>query len=96
MSTQATFSVRMDATLKKQFDAFCSDFGMSASTAITVFAKAVVREQKIPFEIAASRKLASEEGKQAFLMMRAEAEKNGTQDMSLENINREIEAVRKQ
>ena len=48
---QATFSVRMDETLKKQFDALCSDFGMTASTAINVFAKAVVRERKIPFEI---------------------------------------------
>ena len=49
---QATFSVRMDETLKKQFDQLCSDFGMNASTAINVFARAVVRERKIPFEIA--------------------------------------------
>ena len=48
---QATFSVRMDETLKKQFDALCTDFGMTASTAINVFARAVVRERKIPFEI---------------------------------------------
>lgn len=48
---QATFSVRMDDSLKKQFDALCSDFGMTASTAINVFARAVVRERKIPFEI---------------------------------------------
>ena len=40
---QATFSVRMDENLKKQFDALCSDFGMTASTAINVFARAVVR-----------------------------------------------------
>ena len=48
---QATFSVRMDETLKRQFDTLCSDFGMTASTAINVFARAVVRERKIPFEI---------------------------------------------
>ena len=36
---QATFSVRMDETLKKQFDSLCSDFGMTASTAINVFAR---------------------------------------------------------
>jgi len=40
---QATFSVRMDETLKKQFDSLCQDFGMNASTAINVFARAVVR-----------------------------------------------------
>lgn len=50
---QAIFSVRMDDKLKKDFDSLCSDFGMSMSTAITVFAKAVVRERKIPFEISA-------------------------------------------
>ena len=51
---QSTFSIRMEDELKKEFDQMCSDFGMSMSTAITVFAKAVVRERKIPFEITAS------------------------------------------
>ena len=43
---QATFSIRMDESLKKQFDSLCSDFGMTASTAINVFARAVVRKEK--------------------------------------------------
>ena len=51
---QATFSVRMDETLKRQFDALCADFGMNATTAFNVFARAVVRERRIPFAIAAS------------------------------------------
>ena len=51
---QATFSVRMDETLKRQFDALCADFGMNATTAFNVFARAVVRERKIPFAIEAS------------------------------------------
>ena len=50
---QAAFSVRMDADLKKQFEALCKDFGMNVTTAITVFAKAVVREREIPFRVAA-------------------------------------------
>ena len=49
---QATFSIRMDEDLKKQLDAHCAEFGMTASTAFNVFARAVVRERKIPFEIA--------------------------------------------
>ncbi len=40
---QATFSVRMDEVLKQQFDALCADFGMSATTAFNIFARAVVR-----------------------------------------------------
>ena len=43
----------MDEELKKQFDKFCNDIGMSMTTAICVFAKKVVKEQKIPFEITA-------------------------------------------
>ena len=49
---QAAFSIRMDEKLKKQFEGLCSDFGMNVTTAFTIFAKAVVRERKIPFEIA--------------------------------------------
>ena len=44
----ATFSVRMDEKLKKQFDALCNDFGMTASTVFNVFVKTVVREHKPP------------------------------------------------
>lgn len=58
---QSTFSVRMDEKLKKSFDELCSDFGMSASTAFTIFAKAVVKERKIPFDIKASDPFYSEQ-----------------------------------
>ena len=48
--SQATFSVRMDETLKRQFDSLCADFGMNASTAINVFARAVV-SVKFPLKL---------------------------------------------
>lgn len=50
---QTTVSIRMDEDLKKQFDAFCSDIGMSMTTAICVFVKKAVRERRIPFDITA-------------------------------------------
>lgn len=31
---QATFSIRMDESLKNQFDNLCKEFGMNASTAL--------------------------------------------------------------
>lgn len=46
-------NIRMDADLKKQFEAFCADMGMSMSTAFNIFAKKTVREYRIPFEIGA-------------------------------------------
>ena len=48
---QQTFSIRMDAQLKKEFDALVEDMGMNVTTAFNIFARAVVREKKIPFEI---------------------------------------------
>ena len=48
---QTNISIRMDAELKRQFEEFCSDIGMSMTTAFTVFAKKAVRENKIPFEV---------------------------------------------
>lgn len=46
-------NIRMDSDLKKQFEAFCSDMGMTMTTAFNIFAKKVVREYRIPFEIGA-------------------------------------------
>lgn len=87
---QATFSVRMDEDLKRQFDILCADFGMNATTAFNVFARAVVRERRIPFEIQASSEADRAAGMSAFLALRAEAKANGGQDLSLEEINEEI------
>ena len=48
---QATLSVRLDSTDKRYFEEFCKAAGMSISTAINVFVKSVIKEQRIPFEI---------------------------------------------
>ena len=46
-----TFSVRMDSDVKRELDNFCSEVGMNTSTAINLFAKRVIRDKKLPFEI---------------------------------------------
>lgn len=89
---QATFSIRMDESLKKQFDKLCSDFGMNATTAFNVFAKKVVQERRIPFEISAPVDNTRSEAKAAFYEMRRLADENGLTDMSLDEINAEINA----
>lgn len=92
---QTTFSVRMDEALKKQFDALCSDFSMTASTAINVFAQAVVREYKIPFKITSSQLEITREGAMhAFLSLRTQVEENFPHGMTLEEINEEIHKIR--
>lgn len=105
---QTTFSIRMDSDLKKDFDKLCEDFGMSMSTAINVFARAVVRERRIPFDVAsadapayaADRRVFYNANPVASRMLRtmqqlsADAEKAGSADMTLDEINAEIAAAR--
>ena len=64
---------------------------MSMSTAINVFARTVVRERRIPFEIASPEpEITREKAMQAFMELREQAKKNKVQDMTLEEINEEI------
>ena len=48
----ATLTARVDEKDKSSFDSFCSNVGLNTSTAINLFVKAVLRENRIPFEIA--------------------------------------------
>lgn len=54
---QTTLHVRMDEEMKKMFDEFCNDLGMSMSTAVCLFVKQALKEQKIPFELKTSKKI---------------------------------------
>ena len=53
MAHTININIRMDADLKKQFEIFCADMGMTMTTAFNIYAKKVVREYRIPFEIGA-------------------------------------------
>ena len=46
-----TVSIRMEEDLKQNFENFCDDIGMTMSTAMNVFARQSLRENRIPFEI---------------------------------------------
>ena len=50
-ATTVSFSVRIDPVLKKQVDLFLENVGMSMSTAINLYLRKIVLEQRIPFEI---------------------------------------------
>jgi len=47
-------TIRMDPEIKDKFTELCEEFGMSANTAINVFARTVVRSGSIPFTISAN------------------------------------------
>ena len=93
--SQSTFSVRMEENLKTQFEDLCDSFGMNMNTAFNVFARAVVRERRIPFEIYEGKKEVTREGAlAAFDAIREKAIKDGVADMSLAEINAEITKTR--
>ena len=48
---QSVVSVRMDEELKQNFDQICQDLGLSMTTAITMLAKKMTREKRLPFEV---------------------------------------------
>ncbi len=51
MST-VNMSIRMDTELKKQAESMLSDMGLNMTTAMNMFLRQVVRQGRIPFEIA--------------------------------------------
>lgn len=102
---QTAMTVRLDSDVKSRFDSLCSEFGMSANTAFTIFVNAVIRYQKIPFEIEAAPKTSTITGKNnlvetqekainAVKSMRAKAQE--LPEMSLDEINEEIRLAREE
>lgn len=49
--SQTTVTIRMDDGLKKEFDTVCQSLGLSMTTAVTMLAKKMTRENRIPFEV---------------------------------------------
>ena len=97
---QTAFTVRMDSDTKKRFDELCKDFGMSTNTALNVFARTVVKQERIPFEVESQKEFEQRETSrrlgEVVDQLRAEAKKNGVADMSLEEINEIIKETRNQ
>lgn len=48
---QTLINIRIDEDLKKSFESVCQDLGINTTTAFTIFAKKMAREQRIPFDV---------------------------------------------
>lgn len=49
----ANLTIRLDTNDKEEFSSICEKIGLTVSAAFSVFVKAVIHEQKIPFELSA-------------------------------------------
>jgi len=99
MPETTNLSIRIDRDLKEEADQVFSSLGMNLTTAITVFVRQAVRQKKIPFEIA----LYPENDSKSIIMRDAMAAseriwqnsvRNGTDKLTLEEINAEIAEAR--
>lgn len=48
---QSMVNIRMDTELKKNMEEVCQELGLNMTTAITIFAKKMTRERRIPFDV---------------------------------------------
>ena len=48
---QTLVNFRIDEETKKQMEQICSELGITMSTAFNIFAKKVIREKRIPFDV---------------------------------------------
>ena len=86
-------TIRLDSVQKAKFDQLCEQFGMSANTAINIFVRTVIRSRSIPFTIKAEPDDSiREQAIKAFRDIRRDAQNRP--ELSLEEINEEINAVR--
>lgn len=103
---QTAFSIRMDEGLKQEFSQFCENIGMTMSTAFVVFAKAALRNRKIPFEIydyspisgaQPFQRVTSREAASAFENMRSQVQSQleDKPEPTIDEINAMIADVRK-
>ena len=91
-----TVTIRVDEQVKREFDEFCGDVGINMSAAVNMFIHAVIREQKIPFSVYSDRNKILRQGKEAFKRIQEESVKNGLSEMTMEKIDAEIAAARKE
>ena len=94
--SQTAFTVRMDADVKKRFDELCKDFGMSANTAFNMFARTVIKQERIPFDVESENQAKLQRAWEAIERMRASAIANGIADMPMEEIDEEIRQYREE
>ncbi len=74
---QATLSVRMNSDDKRRFEEFCDETGMNVSVAINMFVKAVLRENRLPFDVKTEDPFYREENRARLRKSMEQIEKTG-------------------
>lgn len=87
--------VRVEDSLKNEAAEVFERLGIDTSTAVRMFLKRAIMENGIPFRMTMPKSVYSaDRGYRALLEIGEESKRSGLSDMSLDEINAEIEAVR--
>lgn len=91
----SVMQVRIDDDLKAKAAAVYDDLGLDLPTAIRMFLKRSVVVNGVPFSMTLPRQAyKAERAVRAMQSLSEEAQRNGTADMTLDEINAEIAAAR--
>ena len=82
-------TVRIDEDVKREFDGFCDNVGINITTAFNMFIRATLRTRQLPFTVTdvEPSKQARKEFGEAFRALQEQSVINGTDKMSLDEIN---------
>ena len=93
--TTSLLQVRVEDSLKNEAANVFEHLGIDLSTAVRMFLKRAVLDNGIPFRMTLPKEpYRAERGYRAMQEISEAAERNSVSDMSLEEINAEIEASR--
>ena len=89
--------IRVDEDLKNEATSIFEQLGLDLPTAFRIFLKKSVEERGIPFSMrVTSEKKALKQANNILTMANKEAKKNKIQNLTLDEINAEIRAYRKE
>ena len=92
MGQQINVNIRMDSEVKKNADKLFNMLGLNLTTAVNAFVRQAIREQAIPFQIRVATPSTTHnellfEGKKILGELQEESVRNGTDNITLNEIN---------
>ena len=82
-----TVSLRFDEAMKRALDQMCDEMGMNLTTFFMIYARAALRERRIPFEIRAEKDpFYSEENVKAILQSSEQVKQGRVVSKSMDDL----------
>lgn len=90
------YTIRLEETDKKGAEQVFNQLGLTLAAGINVYIKAVTRQQKIPFALEIENKTGREKLKEALETIQVQSVLNGTDNMTMDEINNIIDECRQE